>query len=174
MTSAKGYTTEQYLLDRAHIHDTLTYIYYAADSREWDLLLTHVLAPEVTIDYSEYFGWEPTTRTAKEQQKVWEDVTNPMPKTQHVITSIIPVLPAPGANTSIPEKAQAKANVFVHLSKKLENGETIKTRNGGRMEAELTRHPDLAEKSNGNPWRLSGFKAYAGFDENGAEFWGTK
>ncbi|KAF2234236.1 hypothetical protein EV356DRAFT_576908 [Viridothelium virens] len=174
MTSSETYSMQQYLLDRAQIHDTLTRMYYAVDSQQYSLLSSHVLAPTVTMDYTAMFGGEPIQRTAQAQQANWTELMQKMDVTQHILTSILPELPSPGPEASVPNKANAVVNVTAYLRKKLINGEVRETRNGGRGEFELLRIPELAEKAGGNPWRVSKLKVFPVWDQGGKEFWGAE
>ncbi|KAI9685833.1 MAG: hypothetical protein M1822_004111 [Bathelium mastoideum] len=174
MASSEDYSSQRFLVDRAFIHDTLTKLYLAVDSQQFSLLSSQVFAPTITMDYTAMFGGEAIQRSGDAQQEHFEGIMRKMESTQHVITSIIPYLPAPDRGTSPPERANAKANVTAYSRKKLANGETRETRNGGRLECELIRFPDLAEKAEGNPWRIGTFKVLPAWDQGGKDFWGAE
>ena len=155
------YTTSDYLLDRANIHDTITKMYMYTDRHEWDKF-DDFAAPSLLLDYSAMFGGEPRSVTPAELVDTWKPFISKMTSHQHVLTSILIHLPQPGSTEKV-TKAGVEANVIVNLVRKdFDGGE--RTSNGGRATIEVSKVSD--DPAFGNPWRVSAMKAtplwYAG------------
>ena len=156
------YSTADYLLDRANIHDTVTKLYLLTDFKEWDLLASEVPASTgITLDYSKLFGSPPAQHSPQELVSQWKTLISKMTTTQHIVTGLLIDLPQPGqANT--PTKATVIANVYVNLFREgMEGGSH--TSNGGRADIKLVRE----EGREGNPWRVENFAAMEGFWSTG-------
>lgn len=149
-----AYTTSDYLLDRANIHDTVTKIYTYTDRHEWDKF-DEFAAPSLLLDYTAMFGGEPRSVTPAELVETWKPFMSKMTSHQHVITSILIRLPQPGSMEKV-SKAQVDANVIANLVRKdFQGGE--RTSNGGRATIEVSKVSD--DPAFGNPWRVSAFNA---------------
>ena len=157
------YSTTEYLLDRANIHDTLTKIYLLTDLKQWDRLVAEVPASTgITLDYTALFGSSPSKHPPEALVQQWKPMLDRMTSTQHIITGLLIELPQPGEGVEKPMKAKVIANVRVELCKEgTEGGD--KTSNGGRAEAELVR----VEGQKGNPWRIEVYRALEGLWRTG-------
>ncbi|KAL2020725.1 hypothetical protein VTK56DRAFT_8025 [Thermocarpiscus australiensis] len=153
---APSYDVSQYLLDRANIHDTIAKVPLYYDTRNLDALEAEVYADEVFIDYTSIFGGEPYTLSRGECVKRVGAVLDGMfSSTQHVTSGIIANLPQPTANATRPDRVAVYAQVAANLvGKSSADGTLPLTQNGGMLEAEVRRDPEL-EKQGVNPWRIT-------------------
>jgi hypothetical protein len=153
------YTPTAYLLDRAHITDTILKLYHLTDTSQWTRLgsgdKSEVFAPTFTLDYTAMFGGTPTQRSPADVVALWTPIMAKMKATTHVQSGVlIEELPVPlgseaetGEGGSEEGKGQAKskgegdaegviltarvsAYVTVHLVKTVA-GEDKMTSNGG-------------------------------------------
>ncbi|EPE28079.1 NTF2-like protein [Glarea lozoyensis ATCC 20868] len=147
------YDIQNYLLDRANIHDTVTKMSMYLDMSRIEALKKEVFHTKVLVDYTSMFSGEPKLVNGEEQVDSWAKQISKMDSWQHVTTGILIELPQPGAGVDVPETATVLANCTVNLSRKGAKGDSD-TRNGGRYHIELTRTNQA-----GNPWRISKLKA---------------
>lgn len=180
------YSTTAYLLDRAHIHDTVTKLYLLTDLRQWPrLLASEVFAATFTLDYTAMFGGEPNQRTPTDVVGMWRPLMEGLTSTQHVQTSLlIEGLPAPvPGEHPVDEQAATHAKVTsyvtVHITKKgAAGGES--TSNGGINSLELVRLPPADCRAaeglewTGNPWRISAMKVSPSWYEGNTAILGVK
>ena len=154
------YSTSDYLLDRANIHDTVTKLYLLTDLQLWDRLAAEVPASNgIVLDYSKIFGSPPSQLSSDGLVQQWKSLMEKMTSTEHIVTGLLIDLPQPGEEK--PMKAKVIASVFVNLFREgVEGGNH--TSNGGRCEVELVR-----EEGEGNPWRIEVFRAMGGFWSTG-------
>lgn len=155
-----AYSTTDYLLDRANIHDTVTKLYLLNDLKLWDRLVAEVPASAgITLDYSKLFGSPPSKHSPKGLVDVWKPMMDEMTSTQHVVTGWLIELPQPGGGgKEKPTKAKVIANIQVVLNRKGVDGGD-RTSNGGRGEIEMVKE----EGKEGNPWRIEVLRAMEGF-----------
>ena len=149
------YTTTDFLLDRANIHDTVTKLYLFADCRELDRF-DEVAASTMVFDYTLMFGGKPQTFSPSELSEFYRNFLSKMSTTQHIVTSLVIKLPQPGNSEKV-AKAKVTGNITANLTRKdVEGG--VKTSNGGRLELEVIKISDYPEF--GNPWRISFLKVF--------------
>ncbi|KAK5050897.1 hypothetical protein LTR84_003456 [Exophiala bonariae] len=157
------YQAVDLLLDRANIHDTITKLVLYVDMRDWDRLALEVPADHMILDYTLFYGGDPTEVTPKDLVAAWQPLIGGMTATQHVLSyvcrmatrysDILISLPQPGHAEDV-DKASVIANVRVRLVKKGAQGGDVNT-SGGRYEIDLIKRAS----HDGNPWRISRFKA---------------
>ena len=178
------YSTTDFLLDRAHIHDSITKLYLLTDLRQWDrLLASEVFAATFTLDYTAMFGGEPTQRTPADVVGMWRGLMEGLTSTQHVQTSLlIEGLPAPdlpGNDSQAVTHAKVTSYVTVHITKKGADGGEH-TSNGGINSLELVKLPPAdcraayGQEWDGNPWRISAMKVAPSWYEGNTGILGVK
>lgn len=188
------YSTTAFLLDRAHIHDTVTKLYLLTDLRQWDrLLASEVFAATFTLDYTAMFGGEPTQRSPADVVGMWRPLMEGLTSTQHVQTSLlIEGLPAAlgsadrdgDGDNNVPDAqavthAKVTSYVTVHITKKGAPGGDS-TSNGGINSLELVRlstsecRAAYGQEWDGNPWRISAMKAAPSWYEGNTAILGVK
>lgn len=182
------YSATAFLLDRAHIHDTVTKLYLLTDLRQWPrLLASEVFAASFTLDYTAMFGGEPTQRKPADVVGMWRPLMEGFSTTQHVQTSLlIEGLPTPSAgseHSDVDEGAATHAKVTsyvtVHITKKGAAGGEH-TSNGGINSLELVKLPAAdcraayGEEWDGNPWRVSAMKVAPAWYEGNTAILGVK
>ncbi|KAF6825741.1 hypothetical protein CPLU01_10096 [Colletotrichum plurivorum] len=152
------YDIQTYLLDRANIHDTITKLCHAYDTRSPDLLTSEVYTSEIELDYRAFFGASsPDRARAAEWSRSAIAALDGMSGAQHVLAGIITRLPQPSKGIERPERCAAVANVFASLVREGARGGAL-MQNGGHYEFELIRLNELEEKGE-NPWRIRYHKA---------------
>ncbi len=75
----------QYLYDRLQIVDLMNNIAVCADSGDWDKLISHVFAEEVTVNYSSLFGGDAQTMNSTDLVNGWKGVLPGFKSTQHLL-----------------------------------------------------------------------------------------
>lgn len=151
-----SYTSEDYLMDRANIHDLVTKMSLFLDLSRWSALETEVFAEVVLVDYTSMFGGEPKTFTGKEQVESWKGQieASGAKKWQHVSSSLLIDIPQPGESVEVPKKAGAIGNVVAILQREVEGSKAVEVSNGGRYDLNLVK-----TSATGNPWRINVLKA---------------
>ena len=154
------YTTEEYLLDRTLIHDTVTNFYLNTDLKRWDQLRSAVSTSGITLDYTHLLGTPPQSISSDDLVGMFQGMLSKTSKTQHLITGIIPQnLPYPSEKAERPSEVTVIANAIVNIFREgIEGGNHLS--NGGRGELVLVRE-EKADK--GNPWRVKRFATMEGF-----------
>ncbi|KAH8590327.1 SnoaL-like domain-containing protein [Bisporella sp. PMI_857] len=144
-----AYDIQNYLLDRANIHDTVTKMSLYLDMSRFDDLVSEVFAKDVRVDYTSMFGGKAQVQAVTDLVDWWKSTVVKLDSWQHVSTSILIELPQPGEGVEVPRNAGVVANCLVNLEKKAAKGDP-RTSNGGRYILELSK-----TNVRGNPWRVS-------------------
>ncbi|KAH9238027.1 hypothetical protein K456DRAFT_1721618 [Colletotrichum gloeosporioides 23] len=154
------YDIQEYLLDRANIHDTITKLCHAYDTNSPAQLTSDVYTPRIRLDYAAFFGADaPTAADAADWARSAVGALDGMTATQHLLAGIVAELPQPSTSSSSerPETCRATANVMASLVREGARGGAL-MQNGGYYEFELMRVRELEEQGK-NPWRISFHKA---------------
>ncbi|KAK2747482.1 hypothetical protein CKAH01_06659 [Colletotrichum kahawae] len=159
------YDIQEYLLDRANIHDTITKLCHAYDTNSPTLLTTDVYTPRIRLDYAAFFGADaPSAADAADWARSAIGALEGMTATQHLLAGIVAGLPQPSSTSTStsatvvrPETCRARANVMAALVREGARGGAL-MQNGGYYEFELVRVRELEEQGK-NPWRISFHKA---------------
>ena len=167
--SKPNMSTSDFLLDRALIHDLVTTLYWAFDTRQPELLRSQVFAKAINVDYTAFFGGEPSQRTNEEIVKSWKELMDKIEASQHIVTGVLSSLVNSSPDTQT--TASVSANGTAYLRKKTADRKVIETRNGGRIEIVMVREGSILGT---NPWRIAGLKAVPVWDVGGKEFWGAQ
>ena len=131
------YTTTDFLLDRANIHDTVTKLYLFADRRELDRF-DEVAASSMVFDYTLMFGGEPQTFSPVELSEFYRNFLTKMSTTQHIVTSLVIELPQPGNSEEV-AKAKVTGNIIANLTRKDVDG-GIRTSNAPDWSSKSSRY----------------------------------
>ncbi|CAN8101333.1 unnamed protein product [Discula destructiva] len=151
---ASLYTTVDYLLDRANIHDTVTKLPWYYDTNSVSGLVNEVLAPQIFIDYTRILGGAPRTVDREEWATQVVRMVEQFDASQHVYGGLIIELPQPNNSSPRPDKATVLAtSAGASMVRAAAQGGSL-LQNGGRCIMELVRTPELEAKGV-NPWRIS-------------------
>ena len=157
-----------FVLNHIQIQDTVTKLYWAFDAHQPDKLRDEVFAKHILVDYTALFGGEPNERSSEELTESWKALMERVEASQHIITGVLPLFKLPLTPESFQGPVNVSANVTAYLRKKASDGRTPESRNGGRIELEVSKEESV---ENGNPWRVTKLKAIPAWDEGGKEFW---
>ncbi|CAJ2500544.1 Uu.00g033970.m01.CDS01 [Anthostomella pinea] len=158
--AASGYDMAAYLLDRANIHDTIARMCLAFDTRQPDMLATHVYTPMVHIDYSQLLDSTAMDITREQWAASLEPVFDQWDSRQHVVQDMLIELPQPvGAKGG--GRLEKCSVVGIALAVAI-----VLQRNGGRYEFEMVRLKELEGRGE-NPWRISSQKVVMTYQEIG-------
>ncbi|KAK3939701.1 hypothetical protein QBC46DRAFT_387360 [Diplogelasinospora grovesii] len=153
-----AYNIEQYLLDRANIHDTVTKLTICYDTQDIPTLIKDVFADEVDVDYTSILGGSPFRVGGSEWSERLGKIISAYDSTQHITTGLVINLPQPSGGTKqqrpdiVTVDAQAMATM-VKASAATDAAGSI-LQNGGLLNIELERNQTLEEKGV-NPWRIT-------------------
>ncbi|KAK2597061.1 hypothetical protein N8I77_012932 [Diaporthe amygdali] len=148
------YTTTDYLLDRANIHDTVTKLAWYYDTRSEAGLRDQVFAPELHVDYSKILGGEPFTVTGPAWAAQAKKLCESFDSSQHLYGYLIIELPQPGSSSTPPEKCTVLGQCGASMVRQGASGGSSLLQNGGQAIIEVVRLPELEAKGV-NPWRVS-------------------
>ncbi|EIW74281.1 hypothetical protein CONPUDRAFT_85983 [Coniophora puteana RWD-64-598 SS2] len=150
-----GYTIEQYLLDRANIHDTITKMALYADRRNYEGTLREVLVKEgLSIDYTALAGGEPQTPTPRDHVSAWKGMMGFIDNAHHLTTCLLAELPQPAADVPPPTTAKAQGSTMVTMHRENVKGDKL-LQNGQIYDFELRKEE---VSGGGNPWHISFIK----------------
>ncbi|KAI0005666.1 hypothetical protein F4779DRAFT_597888 [Xylariaceae sp. FL0662B] len=168
-----AYDVQDYLLDRANIHDTIFRMILSFDTKTTKTLVTSVYTPRPYIDYSEVLGGSPQEMSSEVWAKSLDPVLDAFDSTQHTVQDLLIELPQPTTKKAIkqPQSCNVIAYAVAWLYRRDSEGQprVMVRRNGARYELEMVRVKELEEKGE-NPWRVSKHKLVFTFqDRNLAE-----
>ncbi|KAL8680834.1 MAG: hypothetical protein Q9186_003012 [Xanthomendoza sp. 1 TL-2023] len=158
--------SNQRLIDRALIPETLVKMYYAFDTRHPDILRTEIFAPRIDLDFTALFGGSPETLSDSEMVRYLMKLRDYTTKAQHNLCGILPLFP-PGSD-SPPDRVPVWANVLVYLRREIEGQELKEAEVYVTLDVEVVRVDDGAGD---NPWRVSKVKANVVKEVEHQEFW---
>ncbi|KAH7928718.1 hypothetical protein BV22DRAFT_188654 [Leucogyrophana mollusca] len=148
--STGSYDILQYLVDRAHIHDTITNLASLLNCRDWNGLAERVFASdEVAIDFKQIYGGEVYKAPGAAQADAWKAWTESLTSCQLVTAGILADLPQPGDNVAPPQTVKASANVISTNRRDSAMGDNT-MHYGAVYTYELTREVS----GSANPWRI--------------------
>lgn len=155
--SEVGYTQLQWLVDRAHIEDTLVQLFWSLDRQDWDLERA-ILNPEgVSFDASTLVGPRPNFgKVISVEDHIKGDVqlSSCLDTNHNAISLMRHNLPLPGSQVARPEEAATELNVTTHITNKsAKDGELVAY--GGYYNVLLKRSP---AEENANPWKVTTLK----------------
>ncbi|KAL6719811.1 hypothetical protein ACLMJK_001732 [Lecanora helva] len=160
--------SQQSVLDHLYIQNTVTKLYWAFDAHRLDILREEVFASNILVDYTALFGGDPNHRGREELIGIWRSLMDKIEASQHIITGILPHIEESPTSAGFQDPTRVSANVTAYLRKKSSDGRVLESRNGGRLELEVTKETDSQTM---NPWRIAKMKAIPVWDEGGKEFW---
>ena len=145
------YTTEQYLLDRQLIEDTIHKLWMFLDLKlsTTDFVsrcVNEVFASRIHVDYTVLFGHgEPQDISAREQAEQWSVLLGKMDGCLHHTGAVLPDLPVPDGKIGLPDTTTVHTKAITVMRR----GECV-AQNGCVLELVLRRIADLK----GNGWRI--------------------
>ncbi|KAL8772450.1 MAG: hypothetical protein Q9209_002401 [Squamulea sp. 1 TL-2023] len=154
--------SDQRLLDRVLIPETLVKMYYAFDTRRPDLLRTEVFADRINLDFTALFGGSTQNLSNDELVGFWMKLRDYTTKAQHNLTGILPLFPS-----SSSDRVPVWANVLVYLRREIEGQELKETRCDATLDMEVVK----VEGSGENPWRVAALKANVVKEVGYVDFW---
>ncbi|OIW26166.1 hypothetical protein CONLIGDRAFT_717788 [Coniochaeta ligniaria NRRL 30616] len=161
---ADSYSTTQYLLDRANIHDTVCKLTLYYDTNNTPGLASDVFAGKAKVDYSILTGAPAVVLDGETWAATIGKVLAKYDSTQHVVSNIVADLGQPGARQR-PDTVSVYAHANGHMVKHAARGGPL-MQNGAIFYLELARDPEL-EKQGANPWRITHHQIFATGWENG-------
>ncbi|KAF9456356.1 hypothetical protein BDZ94DRAFT_1327034 [Collybia nuda] len=148
------YSTEEYLLDRALISDSVTKILWYLDRHDWEALTDTVLTQTVHVDYTSLVGGDPIDIPSREQVETWKGLVSGLDAMMHNTNGVIIDLPLPSSDIERPTKAKVTANVVSTVMKRSIDGDPF-LQNGWFYEYVLVRDAQVDPK---HPWKIAGLK----------------
>ncbi|KAH8899440.1 hypothetical protein GQ53DRAFT_816579 [Thozetella sp. PMI_491] len=146
------YDVQQYLLDRANIHDIVTKVPFYYDTGKAENLANDVFSKDVLVDYTRILGGEPFTVAGTEWAKQVGKMIDVFDSTQHITTGLLINLPQPGSGPR-PDVATVDAQGRGNMVRaSVEGGPLVQ--NGGLVHVGLSKDAEL-EKQGVNPWRIT-------------------
>jgi hypothetical protein len=115
--SDTGYTQLQWLMDRAHIEDTLVQLCWSLDRKDWDMEREILNPSGVSFDDSELFGPAAAGKMMSVEEHIQsdKDFTSYMDFTHNALSLMRHNLPKPGPNSKRPTKVSTEVNVTTHI-----------------------------------------------------------
>ncbi|KAL8806204.1 MAG: hypothetical protein Q9182_001479 [Xanthomendoza sp. 2 TL-2023] len=158
--------SNQRLLDRVLIPETLVKMYYAFDTRQPDILRDEVFAPHIDLDFTALFGGSPQNLTNSELVGFWMKLRDYTTKAQHNLSGILPLFPTDSDSQT--DRVPVWANVLVYLRREIEGQELKETDCHATLDMEVVK---VGGGEGNNPWRLSKMKANVVKEVRYKEFW---